>query len=422
MEQFWQDASFRGAPFFVNSFEQAGGRRGPNHEFPKKDEGYAEDTGGKIGKHSIEAYAARSVRDPDYAGRRDALIEALNQPGPGELVHPAFGTIRVLVRDWSEKEEKSRLGMAVFSMSFVVANKSTYPTAQRNASARVPGLGASAHSAAGGVFSRHFNVAGKSDFLLNSAISSFGRVGDLFSLISSLSGVSVNSSGLLAKLLDVLAAAAGDGHYAPLADAVAAFPRAITGVFEERHKSSRNADGTYRGIATLRGNGPIEPAAVTSLYSAFEFESEIEAPALNTATRQTQYENAAAIATLTRQSAVIEAARVAPFVNWQTLQEAETARDKIADALEREAWETYDDDLYTVLTDMRTLVLSTVAPDNGRLPSLMDYTLKTTMPSLALSHTLYGTANKADELVSINGLRHPGFFPGGEAVRVLSNA
>ncbi len=422
MEQYWLDASFRGAPFFVESVGQSGGRRGPDHEFPQKDEGYPEDTGGKIGKHEIEGYVAQSIDDPDYAARRDALIAALNQRGPGELVHPDYGTIRVQVREWTKKEERSRLGMAVFSMSFVVASEATYPTATRNASARMPGLGSTAHAAAGGVFSRTFSVSGRNDFLLNSAMSSFGRIGNLFSLIGSLSGVSVNSSGLLAKLFALLATAAGNGRYDLLADAVAAFPRAITGQFEERHKATRNADGTYRGVASLRGNGPLEPLAVTSLYRAFSHEPEIAEPIRNTATRKTQHENAAAIATLVRQSTAIEAARVAPFVNWQTLQDAETARDKIADALEREAWATSDDELYVTLTDMRTLVLSTVAPDNGRLPLLMDYTPRVTMPSLALSHRLYGTAGKADELASINGLRHPGFIPGGEAIRILANA
>lgn len=422
MTSVWQNASFRGAPFFVESFERTGGRRGPNHEFPQKDDGYAEDTGGKMGEHSFEAYVARSVTDPEYGARRDALVSALNQRGPGELSHPVFGTVNVLIREWTLTEEKSRLGLAVFSLSFVEAGQATYPTARRGPASRMPGLGASAHQAAAGSFLRDFSIAGRSDFLFDSAKDSFGRVADLFSMAGALSGVSLNTDTLLSRLLEVLEVVLRKGSAEALPDTVAAFPRAITGFYEDKHKSSRNADGTYRGIALLRGNGPLEPVAVTSLYRAFEFGPEIAEPRLNTATRMTQYTNALAIAALARRSAVIEAARVAPFVNWRMLQEAETARDAIADALEREAWETDDDDLYTALSDMRTLILATVAPDDGNLPYLMDYALVMTTPSLALSHSLYGTADKADELTVINGLRHPGFFPGGETIRVLSHA
>lgn len=422
MESVWQDASFRGAKFFVESFDRKGGRRGPDHEFPRKDEGYPEDTGKKMEGFTIEAYTAKSVQDPDYASRRDALIEALNKKGPGELNHPAFGSVQVQVREWSEQESKTQLGLGAFSLRFVEASKAQYPTSQQSPAAKMPGLGSSAHGAAANSFGQNFSAAGQGDFITGAAAGAFGQTADCFSMAAGLAGISIDAPGLLENLVDTFWDATRTRDESEIPDAVAAFPRAITGHFEDKHKATRNADGTYRGLSRLRGNGPLEPEAATSLFRIFDYQSGMTAPVLQTTTRLREYQNAEAVAALVRRTAIIESARVGPFINWRTLDEAETARDRITDALDREAWDAYDDGIYRTFAAMRSLLVVTMSPDNGRLPFLMDYTPAVTQPSLALSHRIYGTANNADELAIINGLRHPGFFPGGVPIRILANA
>lgn len=422
MSSTWRHASFRGAEFLVESFDRSGGRRGPNHEFPNKEEGYAEDTGKLMESFSIEAYVARGAGDPDYAARRDALIEALNKKGPGELVHPAFGTIKVQVREWSQSETRARQGKADFVISCVEANKEKYPTAQKSAAAGMPALADAAHRAAQTAFARDFGIAGKSDFLAAAARHSLGRVGDLFALIGNLFAVPFGAADLLADVLALVGDGVRGDNAVDIAAAVSAFPRAVTGWYETPHRATRNGDGTYRGVSGLRGNGPLSPEASTALFRAFDFSAEADIPRLGAATRQTQRLNAEAVAAMTRRSAIVEAARVAPFIDWRTLQDAENTRDRIAGALDSEAVETDDDDLYAALSDMRTLILRTVAPDDDKLPALVEYTPPRTMPALSLSHSLYGAADRAAEIAEINGLRHPGFVPGMERIRILSNA
>jgi prophage DNA circulation protein len=43
-----------------------------------------------------------------------------------------------------------------------------------------------------------------------------------------------------------------------------------------------------------------------------------------------------------------------------------------------------------------------------------------TLPALVVAHRVYGDATRADEIVSRNRVRHPGFVPGGIALEVAT--
>ncbi|MBJ5519702.1 DNA circularization N-terminal domain-containing protein, partial [Salmonella enterica subsp. enterica serovar Meleagridis] len=81
-----QDASFRGVPFKVEEENAGTGRRVETHEYPNRDKPYTEDLGKVTFRPSITAY----VVGDDCFDQRDRLIDALNKPGPGTLVHPTY--------------------------------------------------------------------------------------------------------------------------------------------------------------------------------------------------------------------------------------------------------------------------------------------------------------------------------------------
>ncbi len=419
--QFWQPASFRGAPFFVESYDNEGGRRGPDHQFPNKETGYAEDTGKQMEGFSVDAYVVKSIGDPEYASRRDALKKALNQKGPGELVHPAFGTVRVQLRTWQLGENKNRLGLVPFKLNFVEASTQTYPTARRSAASGMGSFAGKAHQLAAEAFSQAFAVAGKSDYLRGCVEDDVQKIGSLFSRMCSSFGIPIDSSSLLSMLIESVVNASDEDDNFAIADAVAAFPMAVTAWAEAPWSNRRNADGSYRGASQYNGGGPLEATAVASLFRVYDFDLAAAGITAKTAISRQQADNAAALAQLVRLSAVVESARVAPYVNWTTLQQAESARDRIANALDAEMETTESDELYNALADMRILVIRTVPPESGQLPALMDYMPLVTCPSLALSYRLYGASGRAEEIVKINGLRHPGFIPGQVCIQVLSN-
>jgi len=113
-------ASFRGAQFHVETGGKRGGRRNVTHEFPKRDDPYAEDMGRRARRWTISAY----VIGDDYADRRDDLIDACEQEGPGLLVHPTIGEEQVVCDYYHVVESRERGRMAEIEMQFTEAGQS----------------------------------------------------------------------------------------------------------------------------------------------------------------------------------------------------------------------------------------------------------------------------------------------------------
>ncbi|EPY8426542.1 baseplate J/gp47 family protein [Citrobacter youngae] len=113
-----QDASFRGVPFKFEGEGAAVGRRVETHEYPNRDKPYTEDLGKVIFRPNITAY----VVGDDCFEQRDRLIEALNKPGPGTLVHPTYGELNVCVDGEIRVGTTSSEGRMVrFDLQFVEA-------------------------------------------------------------------------------------------------------------------------------------------------------------------------------------------------------------------------------------------------------------------------------------------------------------
>ncbi len=130
----WRDrlrpASFRGASFHVEAGGPSGGRRVAGHEFPKRDTPYAEDMGRRGRRITIAAYVIGS----DYASERDALIAAMEQEGPGLLVHPTLGERLYQPDTYSCNKSRERGEFAEFELTFVEAGSRAGATSAATAS------------------------------------------------------------------------------------------------------------------------------------------------------------------------------------------------------------------------------------------------------------------------------------------------
>lgn len=416
----WRDnyrqASFRGAQFWVEAHDASGGRRVAVHQYPGRDVPYTEDMGELAKGFALTAYVATTPDNDDYMPERDTLIKALRQKGPGELVHPYLGAMRVQNFSWSLREVRENGGIAVFDLSFGEAGAATAPSVARSAAAGMQAKAESAMEAAKESFASQFCVQGKADYLRDEASLVLDDLGDLYQETSRLAGIATQVANILATFTDILGRVSDAME---IADSIVSLPRAISSAFEEPWRKYRNIDGTYRGSASMRG-GPLEANVVTTLLHTKDFALDTPMVQYATATRLQQIANQSAIGALVRQSAVIEAARVAPFVNWRTLDHAESARDVIADVLDAEMEVTIDDDMFRALFDLRIAVIKSVPPENAQLPYLVEYATNRTLPALCLSYTLYGNIEQEEEIVYLNRLRHPGFIPGGETLKVLT--
>ena len=155
----WRDrllpASFRGAAFFIQSHSStAGGRRAHVHEYPGRDEPFAEDLGLVTKEYEFDAY----VVGPDYILDRDRVSNACTMAGPAQLVHPYLGNRFALCLQCRLSEKTDEGGMARFQLKFVDAGLNRYPAAQASTAAAVNDSADGARDAMIRQFSDRFQV------------------------------------------------------------------------------------------------------------------------------------------------------------------------------------------------------------------------------------------------------------------------
>ena len=110
-----QPGSFRGVPFELVDVEHQVGRRIVTHFFPGVDAQAREDQG----VHDGDIRAIGFVIGDDYVARTRALEAALRAPGPGTLVHPWLGEMRVVVPPGAKlRFQEIELRMMRFEITF----------------------------------------------------------------------------------------------------------------------------------------------------------------------------------------------------------------------------------------------------------------------------------------------------------------
>lgn len=123
-----EKAYFRCVPFYIDSSSTKTGRRYQNHEYPKRDKNYNEDLGLVTKLKNINAF----VIGEDYDEQRDKLLDALEQEGSGQFVHPWMGTFDVEVGEAEVTESRAELGIARFTITFIPSEPQEFPTGTAN--------------------------------------------------------------------------------------------------------------------------------------------------------------------------------------------------------------------------------------------------------------------------------------------------
>lgn len=124
----WRDelrpASFRGVGFFVETTDTTTGRRSVLHEYPGRDVPYTEDLGLKAAEVSVSGY----VLGDDFLTQLNRLLAVLrDDPTPGELVHPLYGTLTATVQAVTTSFDTQEGGIGRFSATFLQAGQNTFP-------------------------------------------------------------------------------------------------------------------------------------------------------------------------------------------------------------------------------------------------------------------------------------------------------
>lgn len=389
--------SWRGAAFLIDSADQDGGRRTVVHEFAQRDDVFVEDLGLGPDEFRIDCF----VLGDDYMAARDRLIAACKVAGPGALVHPYRGSMQVNCVTFNVRESSQAGGMAVFSIVFVASGVVSQAAQVEDASAAAATAADAASAEAQSGFEGGFSVVGLPGFVADGAAEQIQALGErLQSGMTRLGGAQAALSNATLRITALRENALS------LVRLVPDLGGAVYGLIT----AFRLLAGTPRSaVRELRGLIGYAPSA----------EAWADTPA-----RRVQTANGVAIGRLVTLTAAAEAVAATTEIHFDSYDDAVAVRDDLAERIDAAAFDMADvgDDAgYEALTTLRLALVRDVTQRGGSLDRLYSYAPPSSEPALVTAQRLYGDADRAQEIVDRNRVRHPGFIPAGAVLEVLTD-
>ncbi|MFV8529506.1 DNA circularization protein [Ralstonia pseudosolanacearum] len=389
----WRDelrpASFRGVPFETRGEHGlSGGRRRATHEYPQRDEPYVEDMGRKARERKITAFVIGS----DYMTGRDALIEALEMAGSGELVLPFAGRRSVVAGDFSMMESTEYGGMAVFTLSFTEAGQQAEPNSEVDADGQLAQSQETAFSDIADDFASGFDLSGLPAW----------SVDDIQSTVTSFLG------------LDAFKAQASD---------VLSIKGRLTSLLLTPLTFANTLIDLVRGVTDVRGifDVPYIPVRSWRSQAVTAASAAATVTAAATATRGVVVQRQAAVNMLMHRAALVQ--ETALIADLPTRTSVEAARRQLLEHFDaHDATPGLLRPSPVLAQSLRTLqvdALVALRRQAAALPQSYTLQLLQATPAVVLAYDLYQNL-RAGEIVLRNGVRHPGFVPAGVPLEVSS--
>lgn len=439
---------FRGVPFWVYKEQRSrGGRRVVRREYPLREHGGADDLGKKLPEHTFTL----SLTGDDVQAQRVRLTQALNAPGPGELLHPDWGTLSVLVDNFESRYSVDNQRLVEFTVTVVPVADETAPTVAQDTAGVVNRQGdgtlASLFStlADGWQTSLHdaqvlMACVNEKANTLESALNGLGLLADMQSFIASFTALRGNIQGLITTP-DRLALAF-KGIFQGI-QRLPAYPqpekiknRARAPVSPQpgalQHQIVQLADRLDSALVrqdrqrAMQGLQPATRATVQLLQNTLRLAVAVVQvqmlSSLLTASLAAVSQNAPA-------QVLPHAASPAPrplsdsgSVWLESTPDVVRVSQQVARRLDACALTTSALGYQTLALQVRALSRAFVADLSRRgvaLPGLIQAAVTTTEPALVTLYRISGDARDTARFIRRNRLRHPLFVPGGERVEVL---
>lgn len=375
-------------------------RRIEVHEFPFRDQPFAEDFGQQTRSFAFECFVPWQRPANAEKGGRDDLQKACAEPGSGRLVHPFWGERDVVCTSARARESNAHIGLTIFSLEFTDAGSNAFPDAVPNTEAQVADAASAARTDVQESFVSHWS--GLAPQWVTDA--SIARVQDL------------------ATALEVARALVPGGvNLASFNEVLRELADPATLVSDPPLLASKISDAV-RGLAGLS----TDPLSTIRMLASFvaDFGATFATIDANEGTsRFTEGERQSSLVRLAHGSAVVEASVAATSVPLASYDEAAALRDFMVELFGPEidaAGDAEDDAALLALLSVRTEVLSDLRARGAQLATVRAVTLGATTPGVVLAYRLYADPDRAEEIVARNALRHPMFLPAGVPLEVLS--
>ena len=390
MAQAWklriQAASFRGVPFQVYAAGGSLGRSTALHIFPNGSAPYPEDLGMAPQFYDVQGFVSGS----SYMAQRDALEAAFRQPGPGTLVHPWYGSLYVaLAGPVRTQHSAADGGLWQFQARFVRVEKPGGLTG-------TPNLLDTVHA-------RVVAVADRAQALADSAGQYLDKGAWVVSQIETAADTFISSAKSVLAIPEGLSSLAG----------LAGSTGWIAGMISSGSFGSSCWNMVQAGVDALpSGTGP------QLLLDLVKSAPEVTVSTVFGTSRKAAAEGQAVISHMQRQMCTAAACSVAAGYVPSTTKEAGELQASVLEAIDIAQMES-DDETFAALADLRTVTLRAMAEKARMLPDVISVTEQQIMPSLVVAWRWTGGIEAEQELIVRNGLRHPGFVPGGQGLELI---
>lgn len=414
-------ASFRGVPFFVESSDISAGRRTVTHQYPQRDEPFTEDLGRAAREYELSAF----VLGDDCVDQAYAVRDAIEQPGPGTLVHPEFGEVQVIARPGGSMSFSQTQRIVRFALSFVEAGLNAFPemgqATQSQSRAAADGLMSSACDA----FAEAINLDAVEDFVKDALngdlLDSLGIISN--SEIATVLGFADRVSDLANSALDLVSTdprafatqLMGACGLSGLATTVAGWQRVgtalcslVDGLHEEEEEpvysevkpySAQVIETNRKAVYALARCAILVQAVGVSTLIGTDIDSTVSTSSI------LPNDDEAAIAEIDYED---DSSSSEPTVSYDEMQ---ASQDRIVGTLDDEMLDTTSDSVFTALRNAATAVSRDLSDRARNAARLSDYDAGAVLPACVSAMELYGDAARAKEIVVRNAVSHPLFCP-----------
>lgn len=418
--------SFRGAPFAVVNDSVGGGRRIALHQYPGRDEPWAEDMGRDARRFAFRGFIVDG--DVVFAGgpiqlQRAALLAAFEAKGSSLLIHPTLGALTVSVARFSIGQDLGAGQMSAVDVEFVEAGKQLFPSILAATGLLPSAVTLVANLAIDAV--RAISIAtaagGTRKQLSSSAAAWSAQVTGLGADATSLSSLAAQLPGNFGRFANRGNSGVNGTTASSLtADTTVADLAALTAAARVAIASAASALGAAIADSSLANGGAVADAA-TALVAALASACADPADAIRllleliawTPTRGTSAMGAA-MSRLIRRAAA--AALVAAVASYQPASADDAAAQITAvggalDLLATDAADAGDDASYQALRAARGAVVQDLRRRGGTLARIRTFAPGAPLPALRLAQRYYRDASRADQLVTQARPFHPLFMP-----------
>lgn len=434
------DASFKGVKFEVMDVTRAGSRAIVSNEYPYTAGADLDDLNLRARRFRIKAI----VYGDNYEADLQRLINALEAPGVGELVHPVHGAVQCLAENWDDEHQADLVDGAAVSISFIEHTKREVVFSASSASKAdaIVAKSSAARAAANDALVRGIEKAQGGSALRLAVLK------DTFNQAKS----------ALRKLLDTTALRAVLSDLDPVlfprayvADLLTVVERALQGLpfggrnmlFDRNAATSAGSGagasllpassqvGVTRSGAGLVASGlsdfnaaatQLDPAAVSLQLRTAVVPDAVMRSDMAAIQAHARVHAACAVADCAAivlagemENALLERADIEALTN-KTRTALQVAIDAARAGLDAEARGQVGTELRAVAYAVQDAALAVI----NQRPPLVRRTSPVSGPVRLVAHHLYGDASKAEEISRLNGLGRDVFIKRGDALNVYA--